>query len=69
MYIAPKKALIKRDNEEMRIHVDDIQIGDIMIVKPGEKLAMDGVVMKGTSSLNQAAITGESVPAVKTEGD
>lgn len=69
MDIAPKEALIKRDNEEMRIHVDDIQIGDIMIVKPGEKLAMDGVVLKGTSSLNQAAITGESVPAVKTAGD
>lgn len=69
MDIAPKEALIKRDNKEMRIHVDDIQIGDIMIVKPGEKLAMDGVVLKGTSSLNQAAITGESVPAVKTAGD
>ncbi len=69
MDIAPKEALIKRDNDEMRIHVDDIQIGDIMIVKPGEKLAMDGVVLKGTSSLNQAAITGESVPAVKTAGD
>ncbi|SUV06258.1 ATPase P [Cytobacillus firmus] len=69
MDIAPKEALIKRDNKEMRIHVDDIQIGDIMIVKPGEKLAMDGLVMKGTSSLNQAAITGESVPAVKTAGD
>ncbi|EWG11261.1 cation transport ATPase [Cytobacillus firmus DS1] len=69
MDIAPKEAMIKRDNEEMRIHVDDIQIGDIMIVKPGEKLAMDGVVIKGTSSLNQAAITGESVPAVKTAGD
>lgn len=69
MDIAPKEALIKRDNEEMRIHVDDIQIGDIMIVKPGEKLSMDGVVLKGTSSLNQAAITGESVPAVKTAGD
>jgi Zn2+/Cd2+-exporting ATPase len=69
MDIAPKEALIKRDNDEMRIHVDDIQIGDIMIVKPGEKLAMDGVVMKGTSSLNQSAITGESVPAMKTAGD
>lgn len=69
MDIAPKEALIKRANEEMRIRVDDIQIGDIMIVKPGEKLAMDGVVLKGTSSLNQAAITGESVPAVKTAGD
>lgn len=69
MDIAPNEALIKRGNEEMRIHVDDIQVGDIMIVKPGEKLAMDGVVIKGTSSLNQAAITGESVPAVKNAGD
>lgn len=69
MDIAPNEALIRRGHEEMLIHVDDIQIGDVMIVKPGEKLAMDGVVIKGTSSLNQAAITGESVPAVKTAGD
>ena len=46
----------------MMIHVDEIQVGDIMIVKPGQKLAMDGIVVKGTSTLNQAAITGESVP-------
>lgn len=69
MDIAPNEALVRRGHEEMHIHVDDIQIGDVMIVKPGEKLAMDGVVIKGTSSLNQAAITGESVPAVKTAGD
>ncbi|RBP95920.1 Cd2+/Zn2+-exporting ATPase [Cytobacillus firmus] len=69
MDIAPNEALVRRGHEEMLIHVDDIQIGDVMIVKPGEKLAMDGVVLKGTSSLNQAAITGESVPAVKTAGD
>src|SRR5699024_10238608 len=69
MDIAPKEALIRRDNEEMIIHVDDIQVGDIMIVKPGQKLAMDGLVVKGTSTLNQAAITGESMPVTKTIDD
>lgn len=69
MDIAPKEALIRRGNEEMMVPVDDIQVGDIMIVKPGQKLAMDGIVIKGTSTLNQAAITGESVPVAKTVGD
>jgi len=69
MDIAPKEALIRRGNEEMMVPVDDIQVGDIMIVKPGQKLAMDGIVIKGTSTLNQAAITGESVPVTKTVGD
>ncbi|MFK9115996.1 heavy metal translocating P-type ATPase [Peribacillus castrilensis] len=69
MDIAPKEALIRRGQEEMMIHVDDIQVGDIMIVKPGQKLAMDGLVIKGTSTLNQAAITGESVPVTKTIDD
>lgn len=69
MDIAPKEALIRRGNQEMSIHVDDIQIGDIMIVKPGQKLAMDGTVLQGTSTINQAAITGESVPVTKTIND
>lgn len=69
MDIAPKEALIRRGNEEMTIHVDDIQVGDIMVVNPGQKLAMDGTVIKGTSTLNQAAITGESVPVTKTVDD
>ncbi|MEK4533812.1 heavy metal translocating P-type ATPase [Solibacillus sp. FSL K6-1554] len=69
MDIAPKEALIRRGTEEMIVHVEDIQVGDIMIVKPGQKLAMDGTVIKGTSTLNQAAITGESVPVTKTIND
>ena len=67
--IAPREALIRRGNEEMLINVEDIVVGDIMIVKPGQKLAMDGSVVKGTSTLNQAAITGESVPVMKTVDD
>ena len=67
--IAPKEAFIRRGNEEMLIQVEDIVVGDTMIVKPGQKLAMDGFVVKGTSTLNQAAITGESVPVTKTVDD
>lgn len=69
MTIAPREALIRRDSQELMIHVDDIAVGDTMIVKPGEKIAMDGVVVKGNSAVNQAAITGESVPVEKTTDD
>jgi Cd2+/Zn2+-exporting ATPase len=69
MDIAPKEATVRRNGQEMQIPVDDIQIGDIMLVKPGQKLAMDGEVVKGTSFINQAAITGESIPVTKSVGD
>lgn len=69
MDIAPKEALVRRGSTELMVDVDDIQVGDIMIVKPGQKLAMDGMVVKGTSTINQAAITGESVPVTKTIDD
>lgn len=69
MDIAPKEALIRRGNQEFTVDVDDILIGDILIVKPGQKIAMDGIVIKGLSAVNQAAITGESVPVSKTIDD
>ncbi|PKH08751.1 MULTISPECIES: heavy metal translocating P-type ATPase [Planomicrobium] len=69
MDIAPNTAIIKRGAQELEVDVDDIQIGDIMVIKPGQKLAMDGEVAKGASSINQAAITGESVPVHKAIGD
>lgn len=70
MNIAPKEALIRRGHHEMMLAVDAIEVGDTMIVKPGQKLAMDGRIIKGASTLNQAAITGESVPLFKTvEGE
>lgn len=65
MNIAPKEALILRGHHEMMVAVDEIEVGDIMIVKPGQKLAMDGRIIKGASTLNQAAITGESEPVLK----
>lgn len=69
MDIAPKEAIIKRNDKEMLIHVEDIIVGDIMLVKPGQKIPMDGLVIKGNSSVNQAAITGESVPVEKQIND
>nr|WP_285846008.1 heavy metal translocating P-type ATPase [Metabacillus idriensis] len=65
MDIAPKEALVRRNGIESMISVDDIEVGDVMIVKPGQKIAMDGLVVKGISAVNQAAITGESVPVEK----
>lgn len=69
MDIAPKEALVRRNGREFNIHVNEIEVGDIMIVKPGEKIAMDGEVTAGCSAVNQAAITGESVPAEKNVGN
>jgi Zn2+/Cd2+-exporting ATPase len=67
--IAPKEALVRRNQREFLVNVNEIEVGDIMIVKPGEKIAMDGEVVSGFSAVNQAAITGESVPAEKNPGD
>jgi len=59
---APREAAVLRDGKERVLPVEEVAIGDIMRVKPGEKLAMDGVVVAGRSTVNQAAVTGESVP-------
>ncbi|GGM27758.1 copper-translocating P-type ATPase [Paraliobacillus quinghaiensis] len=69
MNIAPKEALVRRNGQEIMVPVEDISVGDIMIVRPGQKIAMDGKVISGHTSVNQAAITGESVPVEKTADD
>ncbi|WP_100489714.1 heavy metal translocating P-type ATPase [Sporolactobacillus pectinivorans] len=69
MEIAPKETLIRRGTLELMVPVEEIKIGDIMVVKPGQKLAMDGRVVKGASVINQAAITGESIPVTKAVND
>ncbi|GAB3806448.1 heavy metal translocating P-type ATPase [Virgibacillus kimchii] len=69
MDIAPKDALVRRNGQKIKVHVNDIEIGDIMLVKPGQKIAMDGIIVNGYSAINQAAITGESVPVEKTVED
>lgn len=65
MDIAPQEALIRRGGQELYLAVEEIQVGDIMVVKPGQKIAMDGIIINGESSVNQAAITGESLPVLK----
>src|SRR5699024_2600221 len=66
--IAPDEALIRRNGKEITVPVKDIDIGDIMLVKPGDKIAMDGMIKAGQSAINQAPITGESIPVDKTPG-
>src|SRR5699024_2662491 len=66
--IAPDEALIRRNGKEITVPVKDIDIGDIMHVKPGDKIAMDGMIKAGQSAINQAPITGESIPVDKTPG-
>ncbi|WP_416341320.1 heavy metal translocating P-type ATPase [Sporomusa sphaeroides] len=68
MDIAPKTARIRRGGSEIEVPVEQIVTGDMMIIRPGEKIAMDGVIEKGESAINQAAITGESIPAEKGPG-
>ena len=70
MAIAPKVARIRRPSGgDAEIPVEEVQVGDTLIVRPGEKLAMDGQITMGRSAINQAAITGESIPADKGPGD
>ncbi|MDT3434870.1 heavy metal translocating P-type ATPase [Haloarcula sp. 1CSR25-25] len=69
MDLSPDEATVKRDGVEKVVPVDDVQVGDVVVIRPGEKIPMDGEVVDGTSAVNQAPITGESVPVDKTEGD
>ncbi len=67
--LAPKEALVRRDGMEVTLPVEQIMLGDIIIVRPGERVAMDGIIVQGESAVNQAPITGESIPVDKVEGD
>ncbi len=69
MDLAPKVALVRRDGQEVEIPVEELQVGDIFIVKPGQAVPTDGVVVKGRSSVDQSPVTGESMPVEKTVGD
>lgn len=69
MNLAPKSALVQRDDHTEEIPVEEVVVGDVLIVKPGEAIATDGMVVDGTSDVNQAPITGESQPVTKEPGD
>ncbi|WP_407313310.1 heavy metal translocating P-type ATPase [Desulfosporosinus sp. SB140] len=69
MKLRPEEAIVLVGNREKRVRVEELQQGDHLLVRPGERIAADGVVSKGYSSVNQASITGESIPIDKSPGD
>ena len=69
MELSPNDALVRRDGRDVRVPVDTVAVGDVLVVKPGEKIPLDGVVASGISEVNQAPITGESLPVAKAPGD
>ena len=69
MKLRPETALCKRGAETVLVKIEELLVGDIVIVRPGESIPVDGVVIEGTSSVNQASITGESLPVEKKPGD
>lgn len=69
MGLAPKTALILQNGEEVNIPIEEVEIGDIVVVKPGDKIPVDGVVIEGNSSIDESMLTGESMPSEKTIND
>lgn len=69
MEIAPKEASVIRDGQEIVVPVEELLVGDELIVRPGEKIPIDGTIEYGSTTIHEAAITGESMPAEKTVGD
>ena len=69
MKLAPKKANIERNGEIVEVDIAEVQVGDIFVVKPAEAIPVDGIVLSGNSAVDESSLTGESIPADKSEGD
>ena len=69
MNLAPKQALVRKDGKEVILSVDEINVGDIVIVRAGERVPVDGIVLAGASFIDQSTVTGESIPIPKNIGD
>jgi P-type Cu+ transporter len=69
MGLAPKTAIIIRDGKETEIPIEEVEVGDIIVVKPGEKMPVDGEVVEGMTSVDESMLTGESIPVEKNAGD
>jgi len=69
MNLTPKVATVERDGQQFQIPVDDVQLGDTVIVKAGESIPVDGIVVEGSASVDESALTGESIPVEKHAGD
>jgi len=65
----PKTARVKKDGKEKEVQAEKVKVGDIVVIRPGDKIPLDGIVINGSSSVNQASITGESMPVFKKEKD
>ena len=69
MKLAPKTAVVVRDGQEATVPIEQVRKGDIFVVRPGENIPVDGVILEGNSAVNESALTGESIPVDKTPGD
>jgi len=69
MGLAPKSATVKRNGKELTLPVADVQMGDLVVVKPGERIPVDGIIVEGSSSVDESMLTGESIPVEKQQGD
>ena len=69
MKLAPKTAVVERDGEEREVPIEQVRIGDIFVVRPGENIPVDGVIVEGSTAIDESALTGESIPVDKAEGD
>ena len=69
MKLAPKTAVVLRDGQETTVPIEQVHKGDIFVVRPGENIPVDGVIVEGTSAVNESALTGESIPVDKAAGD
>ena len=69
MKLAPKTAVLYRDGEEIEVGIEEISKGDLFVVRPGERIPVDGVIVEGNASVNESALTGESIPVDKKAGD
>ena len=69
MKLAPKTAIVERNGQEVTVPIEQVKKGDVFLVRPGENVPVDGVILEGTSALNEAALTGESIPVDKKPGD
>jgi Cu+-exporting ATPase len=69
MGLAPKTATVIKDGKEIEINIDEVEVGDVILVKPGEKIPVDGEVIEGSTSVDESMLTGESIPVEKNVGD
>ena len=68
MDMAPKTAVLERDGQEVEVPVEEVRVGDIVVIRPGQSVPVDGIIVEGSTSIDEAALTGESIPVYKEKG-